>query len=192
MRKTYIIRMAVLTCFCALALSGCGEQKPNVGQDPGNQSPSRQSPTPTPTAPSPSVKPSTQGESKKQQIQSYFGDDEGNKLVTKNVTISYTTDESKYLAALETLKKSPASDAVSLCPNTVFRSAVLKNGTLTVDMTIPASDNLGSGGEQLLLDAIQKTLFQFNEVQSIDLLVGGKRAESLMGHVELSHPIKRK
>ncbi len=43
----------------------------------------------------------------------------------------------------------------------------------------------------MLLEAIQKTLFQFPEVDSIDILVDGKPADSLMGHMELPHPIKR-
>jgi copper chaperone len=45
---------------------------------------------------------------------------------------------------------------------------------------------------RLSLDAIQKTLFQFPEVDAIEILSGGKQTDSLMGHVELSHPIKRK
>lgn len=189
MRQPYI-RLAVLTFCCTLALSGCGQPKPGVGPDPVNQNSPNASLKPSS---SPSVQPTAQpGESKKLQIQSYYSDNDAEKLLMKNVTISYVKEEGKYLAALESLKKSPASDAVSLCPNTSFRSAVLSNGKLTINLTIPASDNLGSGGEQMLLDAIQKTLFQFTEVQSIDLLVDGKPVESLMGHVELLHPIKRK
>jgi hypothetical protein len=42
------------------------------------------------------------------------------------------------------------------------------------------------------IDALQKTFFQFDEVQSLELLVDGNQIESLMGHVELEHPMTRK
>ncbi|MNJ00980.1 hypothetical protein D3C73_1604640 [compost metagenome] len=50
---------------------------------------------------------------------------------------------------------------------------------------------MGSGGEVLLMDALKKAVFQFSEVQALDILVDGKIVDSLMGHVELEHPIKR-
>ncbi|MNP82329.1 hypothetical protein D3C76_1809300 [compost metagenome] len=50
---------------------------------------------------------------------------------------------------------------------------------------------MGSGGELLFLDVLKQTMFQFEEVQSIQLMVDGKETESLMGHVELENPIVR-
>jgi hypothetical protein len=41
------------------------------------------------------------------------------------------------------------------------------------------------------MQAIPKTLFQFQEVKTIELLVDGKKLDSLMGHVDLPHPIPR-
>lgn len=163
-----------IAAFCmVMALAGCGTAKtPQGGQA---------------ASPAPSVSPTAA-----KSIVVYFGDASANNLVEKSVVIQPTSENGKYAAALEALKRPPAGDAVSLCPNTTFRSVELKNGTLTVDMSIPDSDKLGAPGEQLFMQAIEKTLFQFSEVQAIELLVEGKQADSLMGHMELPHPIKRK
>lgn len=45
--------------------------------------------------------------------------------------------------------------------------------------------------EQFALEALKNTLFQFDEVKSIELLVDGEVVESLIGHAELEHPILR-
>ena len=34
-------------------------------------------------------------------------------------------------------------------------------------------------------------MFQFEEVQQIELTVDGQQVESLMGHVDLEHPMNR-
>ncbi|PYE48021.1 GerMN domain-containing protein [Paenibacillus barcinonensis] len=56
---------------------------------------------------------------------------------------------------------------------------------------IPDEARLGAGGELLFLAVLQQTMFQFEEVHSIQLLVDGQQTESLMGHVELQNPILR-
>lgn len=68
---------------------------------------------------------------------------------------------------------------------------MLKDGQVTVDLSLPDAARLGSPGEEMLLDALKKTLFQFSEVKTIEILLDGKQVESLMGHMELPHPIKR-
>lgn len=67
----------------------------------------------------------------------------------------------------------------------------LSDGTLTVDIHIPDDARLGAGGEAFAIEALTKTLFQFDEIKAIDVLVDGQAAESMMGHVTLEHPIHR-
>ncbi|UHA73021.1 GerMN domain-containing protein [Paenibacillus sp. 481] len=135
--------------------------------------------------------PPKQANKQEKSIQVYVTDDQLMELKSYNKTISFTNEEEKYKAAAEALKQTDQADTIALWENVQFKSIVMKDGTLTLDVHIPQQANLGSGGEQLALDAMTKTIFQFDEVQAIDILIDGKATESLMGHVTLDHPIKR-
>ena len=65
------------------------------------------------------------------------------------------------------------------------------DGVLAIDVHIPDDARLGSGGELLALDALKETMFQFEELNNLELLIDGKALESFMGHSELEHPISR-
>jgi spore germination protein GerM len=180
------IRLLVLAACVLIAASGCGQLKQEqVNQkEPSNK---------TNSMPNQSVLPSTtpQDEKKVQQINVYFGNEDGSGLTEKMATLHFTTPSSKYLSALNALKQSDDSKAVSLCPNFTFKTAEWKDGNLTIDLSFTPNDQLGANGESLLMQAIPKTLFQFDEVKTIDLLVDGKKLDSLMGHVDLPHPLTR-
>ena len=187
-----IVNGLLLTGAVVLALSGCG-QKPlaNGGTTQGSDNP----PVNNQATPAPTPQP-TQQPAKKEPITSkikvYYGDDQATKLVEKEVTISYNEDKDKYKAALEALKKAPENgNVVPLAKALGYKSVVFKDGALTVDVSLSDEGRLGSGGESMLLQAIRQTVFQFPEVNSIDILVDGQAAESLMGHMDLPHPIKR-
>jgi spore germination protein GerM len=174
----------------SLVSAGCGAREKNTASTP--------SATGTPAvsgAPSQSAAPATPSpvQQKEMAIKAYFGQANGDNtaLVEKQVSIKFDKDENKYLAALNALKKNPSDDVVSLCPNTSFLSAKLDSGKLSVNLNLPDEDRLGSAGEGQLLDAFRKTLFQFNEVETFEILVNGKKPESLMGHFELPEWFKR-
>lgn len=197
--QKYTLRNAVLigSLALALAMAGCG-QKPLNGGNTGAQgsSPELSAPSGSQTATPPASQTESPQAGKKEpaphSIKTYYGDEQANKLVEKEVTITYKEDKEKYTAALWTLKKTPQnSKLIPLAEALGFKSAVLKDKKLTVDLTVSETGRLGAPGEAMLLDAVKKTLFQFPEVDSIDILVDGKAADSLMGHMDLPHPIKR-
>jgi len=125
------------------------------------------------------------------KIKLYFADANLDGLIEKDETISYENDTNKYKAALEALKKDPSDSLFSLWEKVIFKTVSFQDGSLVINIHLPEEAHLGSDGEEFALEALQKTMFQFTEVQSIDLLVDGKSEESLMGHVELNHPMKR-
>ncbi|SFL74447.1 Sporulation and spore germination [Paenibacillus sp. 1_12] len=192
----HIIIGFVVTGAIAMALSGCGQKPASSGttsQGSGSQNPANNSVISP--APKQDVTPATtpaQSKSIQAQIKAYYGDEQATKLVEKEVTINYPEEKEKYTTALWTLKKAPAdSKLVPLADALGFKSAVLKDKKLTLDITLSGEGRLGAPGEAMLLQAIQKTLFQFPEVDAIDILVDGKPVESLMGHMDLPHPMKR-
>jgi hypothetical protein len=178
-------RLLALTATVVMVISGCGKATVN----PGNAAePISPSPSPSQTV-SPAA--TSQTDQKEQPIKVYYGNEDGSALTENTANIRFTTPSSKYLGALNALKQSQDTKAVPLCPNFKFKTAELKDGNLTVDLSFTPNDQLGSNGESLLMQAIPKTLFQFEEVKTIDLLVDGKKVDSLMGHVDLPHPMTR-
>jgi spore germination protein GerM len=188
-----MVRGIFLTGAITLVLSGCGDKPTNNGTKSQGSAPAASS---SQTIPPPAaVQPQAPAEKAPIQhsIKAYYGDDQATKLVEKEVSINYKEEKDKYMTALWTLKKAPANSGklAPLAESLGFKTAVLKDKKLTVDLTISKEGRLGAPGEQLLLQAIQKTIFQFPEVDSIDILVDGKAVESLMGHMDLPHPMKR-
>lgn len=161
-------------------LSACGQAKAPAPM-PSDQPKSQSSPSPAPA-----VNPD-----KQLGIKTYYGDELGDKLVEKDATISFKQDHEKYAAALQALTASSDPKLIPLLKGFTIRSAVLKDQMLTVDVSMSPESRLGSGGEALLLQALKKTIFQFSEIQSFDLLLDGKAVDSLMGHMDLPHPITK-
>ncbi|ALS22625.1 MULTISPECIES: GerMN domain-containing protein [Paenibacillus] len=177
-----------------LLLSGCGQSKPPA-QNPGAAAPpatteqgSQQGTNEPPQTATPQP---NQEQNKELKVKAYYTDANFEKLVEKEVTISFKQDQDKYKAALEKLETSPDNQTLPLFKGFTFHKVELSNGQLTIDLSMSPESHLGSGGEEMLLTALQNTLFQFTEVQSIQVLVDGKQVESLMGHMDLPHPIKR-
>lgn len=124
-------------------------------------------------------------------IEAYYTDDNMLELTKETRQISFESDQDKYLAALKTLQSSENTGLFALWEKAVFHSATLADGVLTVDMSLPDEARQGAGGEALAVEALTKTLFQFQEVNAIELLVDGEKVDTLMGHVELDHPLLR-
>lgn len=200
-RKTWTIGMLVLL----LALStGCG-QKPEASpaNDPvasgsegtGTETVQTGSAAAGETNTVPEkTEPPVQSETDrtvKKTIETYYTDDQMLDLKKTSAEISYKDEAEKYLSALQTLKTSGNSALFPLWGKVEFHTAKLENGQLTVDITLPDEARLGAGGEVLALDALKQTMFQFPEVESIELLVDGNQVDTLMGHEELEHPMTR-
>ncbi|CAG7648763.1 GerMN domain-containing protein [Paenibacillus allorhizosphaerae] len=177
----------------ALLVSGCGQKPapqgtgaiPPATSSQGSGSGNTQGTSPqTPQTP-------VQPQEKQLKMKAYFSDDKLENLVEKEVSITYKQDQDKYAAALKALTVSSDPKAVPLFKGFTFKSVVFKNGALTIDLSMSPESRLGSGGEEMLLRALQNTLFQFSEVQTFDVLLDGKKVESLMGHMDLPHPFKR-
>jgi hypothetical protein len=173
------IKTILLILGCILLLMGCGKVKQAAVVD-GSPKPAA-SVSPVPTTSPEAVKPIT--------VILYYGNENGDELVPKEVTFKPSTNTSQYLEVLNALTKSSDEKAVALFEGFIFQSAERKDSTLNVDLTLPKESKLGAPGEDLLLQSLKKTLFQFKELSAIEVLVDGKKVESLLGHVELPHPI---
>lgn len=143
--------------------------------------------TPKPTStPAPAV-----AEKQSQSIEVYYTDTQAMDLVSAKATISFTNDVEKYTEAFKALQSSENADLVPLWGKIELKSLKFVDGQVLMDIHKPDEAQLGAGGESYAISALAKTYFQFAEVKSVEVLVDGEKVESLMGHVDLPHPMTR-
>ncbi|WP_025721197.1 GerMN domain-containing protein [Paenibacillus sp. 1-18] len=213
MNKKIVI--AGLLALFAIAGAGCAS-KQTAAPTQETQTPAAPHSTSEQTAPDPSAQPtenngaaqtptspSTEptktkteteksGDHQTQQITVYYTDTQENGLKEEKKEITYPSELEKYQKAFEALQKSGNSALIPLWSDKISVHKIkLDNGALTFDISLPDEARLGAGGEELAIDALKKTMFQFNEIKTLDLLVDGQSLESLMGHVDLDHPMSR-
>ncbi|ALP38737.1 dihydrolipoamide succinyltransferase [Paenibacillus sp. IHB B 3084] len=132
------------------------------------------------------------GDRQSQQITVYYTDTQETGLKEQKKEITYPSELEKFQKTFEALQKSGDSALIPLWSDKISVHKIkLDNGALTFDISLPDEARLGAGGEELAIDALKKTMFQFKEVKTLDLLVDGQSLESLMGHVDLDHPMNR-
>ncbi|GGH42046.1 GerMN domain-containing protein [Paenibacillus silvae] len=137
-------------------------------------------------------KPSETDNKQQKSIEVFYTDPEELELHKASAEIAFASDDEKYKAAFASLQQSKDDKLVPLWSKDIeLKSVQFKDGALTLDIHMPDTARLGAGGEVFALDALKQTFFQFDEVKSLDLLVDGKSSESLMGHVDLEHPMTR-
>ncbi|WP_339307383.1 GerMN domain-containing protein [Paenibacillus sp. FSL R5-0519] len=148
--------------------------------------------TTTPPSETSTDTPTTSESNEKKTITVFYTDEEELELHKASAEISYASDDAKYKAAFESLQQSKDNKLVPLWSKEIeLKSVQFKDGALTLDIHMPDTARLGAGGEVFAMDALKQTFFQFDEVKSLDLLVDGQQTESLMGHVDLEHPMTR-
>jgi hypothetical protein len=166
-------------------VSGAGENTTEEeGQDAVSTAQPTATETPVPTEP-------VAVEKQSQSIAVYYTDSQLMDLVPAKATINFTDDVEKYTEAFKALQTSENTELVSLWGKIELKSLKFENGQVQMDIHKPEEAQLGAGGEAFAISALTQTFFQFAEVKSIEMLVDGEQVESLMGHVDLEHPMTR-
>ncbi|MGO4107545.1 GerMN domain-containing protein [Paenibacillus sp. YAF4_2] len=199
MRKPAFI---ILLFIVMLTAAACGNTNKSGEQSGGSGITNANVPSPSPTVgTAATVEPTPTPLTTEEQtvtselvnpIEIYYSDTELEKLIVKEINVKFDSGQDLVKKALEALQEDGPEGSVSLWKKIEFKSITLDdNNAVTIDIHLPDEARLGSSGEQMLLDSLQKTLFQFDFVQSYDLLVDGQALESLMGHFDLEHPTIR-
>ncbi|MNW52324.1 Sporulation and spore germination [compost metagenome] len=197
--------IAGLLILLLVVIAGCG-QKPQAApngsnnsgaqavQDPVTASPDADSDSnPIKEDSNESNKDAAAPDEKTQTVKTimvFFTDDDLMVLQSVERQINYVDEADKYTQAFKALQ-TPEAGKISLWEKVVLRSAVYSEGQVTIDIELPDEARLGAGGEAMAIDALKDTMFQFDEVKQLELTVEGQQVDSLMGHVELEHPIKK-
>ena len=175
---------AVLTAAAMLALAaGCGDaQKPAQADSPAQTAQTKETEKPA------QVKP------KEMQVNVYYPRNDGTGLIAVRRKVNTEKDD-KYTAALKSLLTGTKEKGqTTVIPKKAkLRSVTVKDGVATVDFSKELQQNFsgGSTGEEMLVGSIVNTLTEFPEVKSVQILLEGKKVDSLAGHLDTSKPLKR-
>lgn len=118
-------------------------------------------------------------------------DDDLSSLKEQKVEIEYANKEQRIEETFKALQKDGPNAEMSLWKKVELLHVKVEGEAVTIDVHLPDEARLGAPGEELAMESIQKTMFQFEDVASLDILVDGEQVDSLMGHDELDHPFKK-
>jgi len=190
MKKIRYLLLAVLA-MTLLVTAGCNDNKNNVG-DEGSKTAITADKGGAPNAlPDKEKENTAKG---KLTVKVYYPNEQGLKLQAVQKTVKVGNDD-KYTAALKALLEGTKEKGLAtIVPKQAkIKSVKVQGDTAFVDF----DDNLtkkfigGSTGEEMLVGSIVNTLTEFNEIKKVQLLVEGKKIESISGHFDLTKPVER-
>ncbi|MBI4949543.1 MAG: GerMN domain-containing protein [Deltaproteobacteria bacterium] len=124
------------------------------------------------------------------EILVYIADDEGERLAPKKTLIPDGSVESEVREALRTAIR----DGEGTIPESTRVLRVnIKQRSASVDLSKEVSEDHpgGSTGEILTVYSIVNTVaLNFPEIEEVQILIEGKKAETLKGHIDISQPLK--
>ena len=98
-------------------------------------------------------------------------------------------------AALELLLQNPKNhELLKVLPEgTKIKSLLIKDHVAYVDFNDKFIKNMGGGSatEILVVGSIVNTLTEFPEILKVQILVEGKKVDTLSGHMDVSEPLSR-
>lgn len=131
---------------------------------------------------------------KAESVKVYFANEDATKLVGTNLTVS-TKGPDKYTDAIAALLKgSNDSKLVSPVPDgTRLLGLTVSGDVVTVDFSgeLVKNFNGGSAGEMMLVGSIVNTLTAFPEIKRVQIVVEGRKIETISGHMDMSEPLAR-
>ena len=116
--------------------------------------------------------------------------DEDNKKVTEQVTVTATKDDvvTKVLDQLSQAPETEGAEAVGL-DKFDYSKSKLDGTTAVVDLSGDLTG--GSLDEDVLARSIVNSLLSVKGIKAVEFTVNGEKAESLMGHVDISEPFTK-
>ena len=127
-----------------------------------------------------------------QTIKVYFSDDQAENLVERELDIELAEGESLEAKVLESLKAKPEDENVFniVGEEIKFNSVIVEEKIATVDISSKSLE--GSSTEEIFLkDGIVAALTSLDSVGGVKFLVDGEEAETLMGHLDVSHVVTK-
>ncbi len=127
------------------------------------------------------------------EIKVYFSDEDGTRLAPERRIVKIGSLDAEVREALEILLAGPNdSRLASPIPRSVkIRSVKIKDGLATIDLSeeIAFKHAGGSSGElQTVYSIVNTVALNFPQIKLVELLIQGKKASTLAGHIDISQP----
>ena len=134
-----------------------------------------------------------QGTAADMQLTVYFASTDAMYVVPQVYTVA--KNEQPLKSAIELLLAGPKNQGVlAVFPKEVkLKSVMVKDHIAYVDFNDKLLKNKvgGSAGEMLLVGALVDTVTEFPDVKKVQILVEGKKIETISGHMDTGEPIGR-
>jgi spore germination protein GerM len=190
MKKLRYLLLMVLA-LTLLAAAGCSDNKNNVGGDDNKTTITADKGSAPNALPDKEKEKAAKG---KLTIKVYYPDEQGLKLCAVQKTVKLSSED-KYTAALKALLDGTKEKGLTtIVPKQAkIKSVKVQGDTAFVDFDQNLTKKFigGSTGEEMLVGSIVNTLTEFSEIKKVQLLVEGKKIESISGHLDLTKPVER-
>jgi len=187
--KTLVLAVVSLL-LAGVFLTGCNSAQTQAVKSSDNTPTPAPTTTPTPTTPAVSNLPDTTPHSIKLTL--YFPNSDASGLISTDRTVE-VADQEVIKAMFTELATPPSGMEKPLPKGTTLKSATVKDGVATIDLSTEFQKNFGGGsaGEQMTIYSIVNTLTTLSNVQSVQFLLDGKKQDGILGQLDTSVPIKR-
>ena len=127
------------------------------------------------------------------EIKIYFSDEEGTRLVPERRIVKVLSLEAEVREALEILLAGPNDSRLAspIPQGARIRSVRIKDGLAIIDLSeeIAFKHTGGSSGElQTVYSIVNTVALNFPQIKLVELLIQGKKASTLAGHIDISQP----
>lgn len=183
------IRLLIMATLLVLAfmITGCDSSAPASQSTPGASDNNKASEQPQPANNTASVPEKTM------QLVVYQATKDAMYLVPEIHKVPVNSHPAR--TAMELLLAGPKNpELVGVIPEgTQLNNLSVKEHTAYVDFNdkLIKKNAGGSTNEMLLVGAIVNTLTEFHDIQQVQILVNGKKVETISGHMDTSEPLSR-
>ncbi|MBP1930589.1 GerMN domain-containing protein [Ammoniphilus resinae] len=127
----------------------------------------------------------------KADIKVYFSDLQLENLVEEEKKITWGEGTTKYGQAFLALCE-PEKETTPLWKEQNLKDIQISpEGKLSVNLSLEERPNFGSTGERFMVLSLLQTMFQFEEVTSVQFLIDNQPVETILGHMDVSEPFTK-
>jgi germination protein M len=170
-------------------LTGCNSPKTQDVKSSDNTT----TPDPAKTTTTPAVTKAPEATSNSVKLTLYYPNSDGSGLVSTDRSI-VVADQEVIKAMFTELATPPTGLEKPLPKGTVLKSASVKDGVATMDLSSEFKKNFagGSAGEEMTIYSIVNTLTTLSNIQSVQFLLDGEKQDGILGQLDTSAPIMPK
>jgi len=185
--------LAIAFVLLAAFIGGCAENQPAPPVAPADSVQNEQQQATTPGSQNNPSSPSSPSGQETMSVTVYSATKDAMNLVAEHTVVPKNTHPAQ--TAIELLVAGTKNaELVSVMPaGTKLRHISIKDKIAYVDFndSLVKNNTGGSASEMLLVAAIVNTLTEFHDIQKVQIMVEGKKIDTISGHMDIGEPLSR-